>query len=73
MRTIQKSMCISLYGVRLWNTLHGSITRTIQAFKKAISYLLYLCIRKNITSILARDYVALLFNASVIGIIIVFV
>ena len=35
-RTNAKSMCISIYGARLWNSLNGNITtcRTIQAFKK---------------------------------------
>ena len=35
-RTNAKSMCISIYGVILWNSINGNITtcRTIQAFKK---------------------------------------
>ena len=35
-RTNAKSMCISIYGVRLWNSLNENIStcRNIQAFKK---------------------------------------
>ena len=35
-RTNAKSMCISIYGVRLWNSLNENIStcRNVQAFKK---------------------------------------
>ena len=35
-RSNAKSICISIYGAKLWNSLNGNITtyRAIQAFKK---------------------------------------